>query len=92
MKLRIAIWSGGGALVGLLDPLHLRKVISSTWDWADSGLSDLSHCAGSPLRPQFLFRPAYQCRCLRVGRFGRGNQAAPLQTPPDFKRTHYLIT
>ena len=66
----------GCARCGLLDPLHLRNVTNSAWNYVDSGLSDLSHCAGSPLRLQFLFRPSCQCCYVCVGRFDRGNHAA----------------
>jgi hypothetical protein len=90
MKLRIANLDGcGRARCDFMDPLHLRNVTNSTWDCADSGLSDLSHCAGSSLRPQFLFCPSYECCYVCVGRYSGGNHAAAPQTNPlDFKLTH----
>jgi hypothetical protein len=81
MKLRIAVWTGVGALwlwsygpsTSATSPPPLG--IGWTLIYLTCPIALVRH-----LRPQFLFCPPYECCYVCVGRYGRGNHSAPLET------------
>lgn len=80
MRLRIAMWTGVGALVVVLWTLYISSTSpTSLGNVRILAYLTLSHRAGSPLRPQFLFRRSYQCCYICVSWYCGGNRGTALQ-------------